>query len=291
MAVMQKLHVEELQKQKVEFELMRKEREKVQTDNRFLEHSLAEEARTRAATKMASANGHANKTRGANVASPLSTPKRNKDKTVPFRDGFDDEEIFFVSPTKTKEKPKVCTPKAGSKRKRSSADNSPVQPLDLLDTGADAPLNDVVKTLPTRSPPLWDEDAKYEVMSLILNHRNIDEGTRTIEHLSQLRFPRQLSHQGIPPWPRTVGAMLYDTIGELLQGHLSSETATTTICDALSRLWSKCLEEAFYEPLYDLSTILADILLLSKSTLSISLLPDLVQKLSLIHISEPTRPY
>lgn len=270
MIVMQKLHVEELQKQKAELDIMRKEREKVQTDNRFLEHSLAEEARTRAVTKKAPVNGDTYKAHGAPVASPLSTPKRNKDKAIPFRDGFDDEEIFFMSPTKAKEKSKSSTPRAGPKRKRSSADDSPLQAFDLVESGIDIPVDDVVNILPVQSSPVQIKDVKYEVMSLILNHRNVDDGTRTIERLTQHHFPSQPT--------RTVAAMLYDTLGRLLQGQLSANEATSTICDALLQLWGSCLEETYYEPLCDLTTILADILLLSKTTLTISLLPNLVQK-------------
>lgn len=49
-------------------------------------------------------------------SSPLATPK--KDRDLPFRDGFNDDEVVFVSPSKARSTSRPSTPRVGSKRKR-----------------------------------------------------------------------------------------------------------------------------------------------------------------------------
>jgi len=123
LAVLQQMHSEEIARQKAELEAARKDREKVETDNRFLEHDLAQEAeRAKTRTKTLK-DGHGNLGRkGSAKQSPVTTPK--KDKTLAFRDGFDDDEVFMVSPSKSKPASKASTPRAGVKRKRAMTEQS-----------------------------------------------------------------------------------------------------------------------------------------------------------------------
>jgi len=126
---MQKLHADEIAKQKAELEIARKDREKVETNNRFLEHDLAQEAAKSRKTVKESTN---NKPKLQSRPVSVTTPK--KSRTLPFRDGFDDDDIIMVSPPKAQDKTKAATPKAGSKRKRPNAEQleqSPVRPLQL----------------------------------------------------------------------------------------------------------------------------------------------------------------
>lgn len=174
---MQKLHADEISKQKAELEAARKDREKIETNNRFLEHDLAQEAaRARRALK----DGTIAKPKPHGRVIPVVTPK--KTRTLPFRDGFDDDDVVMVSPPRAQEKTRVPTPKAGSKRKRHNAEQreqSPVRKLPL-----DEPVEPVKtpETLPPEQPAtsgidvallarLDEEDDRFQVwaQSLVSN--------------------------------------------------------------------------------------------------------------------------
>lgn len=128
---LQKIHADEGSRQRAEIEKARAERERIATENEFLKRDLTEEAeRVRNLTRNAKAGGGkplVSKTAaGTDI---VTTPK--KGIALPYRDGFDDDEIMVVSPSKTANKPKAVTPKAGAKRKRKHTEDSPVQPLHL----------------------------------------------------------------------------------------------------------------------------------------------------------------
>lgn len=126
-AVMQQAHADVVTKQKAELEKTRRDRELVETNNMFLEHDLAREAEKAKRVKKSVKEGVAQKPMSVN-ASPNATPKKHK--ILPFRDGFDDEDIVMVSPSKARDKAKPSTPKGG-KRKRLITDQSPIHPLEL----------------------------------------------------------------------------------------------------------------------------------------------------------------
>ena len=129
-AVMLQLHAEEVAKQSAELDSARKDREKVETNNRFLEHDLAQEAqKAKQKRPLKDGNGNIGKTKTATEDSPVTTPK--KSKPLPLRDGFNDEEVVVVSPSKPKELSKPSTPRAAAKRKRPAIEKSPSQPLPL----------------------------------------------------------------------------------------------------------------------------------------------------------------
>ncbi|KAK5005390.1 hypothetical protein LTR28_007777, partial [Elasticomyces elasticus] len=128
-AVIQQLHADEAAKQKAEIETARKEREKVQTTIRFLEHDLAQEVeRANRLRALHDGSINANRKTGQSQINGALTPRRSK--LQPYRDRFDDDEITMISPSKTKEKSKTPTPVAGAKRKR-NVNDSPVPLLQL----------------------------------------------------------------------------------------------------------------------------------------------------------------
>jgi hypothetical protein len=121
-STIRQLYEEQLAKQKAETERIKGENQKVITDNRFLEHDLALEAgKAKQLQRNLKASGVKER------ASPASTPKRNR--TLPFRDGFDDDDVLMFSPSKPRSKP--STPKGGTKRKRLPNEQSPMQPPQL----------------------------------------------------------------------------------------------------------------------------------------------------------------
>ena len=114
-SVMQRLHADEAAKAKAELEAQRKEREKMQTDNRFLQHDLAREAE------------RANRVNGPRPKSTLQGTPR-KSRRGARGDGFDDDEVRMASPSRSFNREKSRgdqTPKTGAKRKRPAHD-SPV---------------------------------------------------------------------------------------------------------------------------------------------------------------------
>jgi hypothetical protein len=134
LAVMQQLHAEEVAKQRAELDRIRRDRDKVETDNRFLQHEVAQEAERSKNVKRTLAIRPSSTAKPVNNGrpSPMSTPK--KDRTLAIRDGFNDDEVIIVSPTKVKDKAKAASPK-GVKRKRTAApeaDQGPVAELPMI---------------------------------------------------------------------------------------------------------------------------------------------------------------
>lgn len=116
----------EISKHKVEIELARKEKEKLATHNQFLDQEVNDQTRQ---LKQVQRQAKAKRTQ---KQAADSTPTKAKD--LPFRDGFDDEEIMFVSPSKSGGRAKGGTPRAGAKRKRCITGDSPSQTLELSES-------------------------------------------------------------------------------------------------------------------------------------------------------------
>ena len=141
----------------------------METNNRFLEHDLAQEAEKARARKRPLNDVHANGRRNQPAQmSPVTTPK--KDKSIPFRDGFDDEEVVFISPSKPKAISRPSTPKAGNKRKRAQTEQyqSPGQALPLTEPERapepEEPIATHGSTADVSNRPSYDlSDEKFKV--------------------------------------------------------------------------------------------------------------------------------
>ena len=129
---LQKLHADEAARQKIEVEKARAELQKIATEKDFLENDLAEGTKQirnlQRAIKKAGDKGPETTARGKENQ-PV-TPRKNK--ALAYGDGFDDEEIQPMSPSRLVIRSKANTPKAGGKRKRKPAEASPVRPLELV---------------------------------------------------------------------------------------------------------------------------------------------------------------
>ena len=90
LAALRKSKEEETVKHKQDLESIRAEGKMLATENAFMRQDLADEAMR--------ANNLKAKTKAAEKAPPV-TPK--KPKNLPFRDGFDDDEIVAISPSKS----------------------------------------------------------------------------------------------------------------------------------------------------------------------------------------------
>ncbi|QDS71023.1 hypothetical protein FKW77_008049 [Venturia effusa] len=234
-ATLRQLHAEEQSKQKTELERVKNEREKIITNNKFLEHDLALEAgRARQAQKTTRTGSTSGQRNGD------ATPK--KSRVLSFRDGFDDSDLPMLSPSRPRSKP--STPKVGGKRKRNAIDNSPIAPVAALQLSEPKPL-------PTPARPATDP----HITSELLQKLSIDE--------SKLRFMQNIFSEPVnsddqnvfealgghsfPSAPeKKLSTLLYERMasqpfvyqGTDISGHF---------CNTLLSLWEQCLSEKYYD--------------------------------------------
>lgn len=242
--VMQQVHEDEVAKQKAELENTRKDRELVKTNNLFLEHDLAQEAEKAKQIKKSLKDGAGSKSRPPQ-GSPVVTPKKHR--ALPFRDGFDDDDIIMVSPSKARDKPKISTPKLGAKRKRQVIDQSPLQPLQLSESRertkqqdlVEAPDLDIDLALLTK---VGKGDERFEFIQRLINHRPSSGHERTLEALARHAFPSKSDTM--------LSSILYDELSNCTFDEDTEDDLSLKICRIFTSLWDQCLKERYYAPLY-----------------------------------------
>lgn len=277
---LQQSHHEAVTNIKTELEKMRREREQAQTNNMFLEHDLAREAdRTRKTRKAVSS-----RSRPANTAvSPGGTPKRAQ-KTLPLRDGFDDEDMIMASPTKTREKSRVSTPKQAGKRKRNVADQSPIAVLQLSEPRERPKALDAMTSFeqsqeaaPLRN--LWGDDRRFALLHRLLSHRSSNGTDRILEALTLYALPSQ-------PHKR-LSSLVHDSLSA---PQLSADVhkLALRICHTFLSLWKQCLDEKYYPPLYLILDALHFVLAWESSKTAVAIteqaLPLIIASVDLITI-------
>lgn len=124
MTAIKKLNAEKLAKQQEAIRAAMEAEKNAATELEFVKRDLLEEAE-----KVRSLKRSKDKEKDA-TSEPIATPKKNR--TLAYRDGFDDDEIQIISPSKfhaRRSNPSTPT-KAGTKRKRKGQD-SPVVSLEV----------------------------------------------------------------------------------------------------------------------------------------------------------------
>ncbi|OCK84191.1 hypothetical protein K432DRAFT_289445 [Lepidopterella palustris CBS 459.81] len=237
-AVMQQAHADVVAKQKAELEKTKKERESIKTNNLFLQNDLAREAEKSKNSRKAVKGGAPNKLEPV-VAGPAATPKKHKN--LPFRDGFDDEDIM-VSPSKARDRPKASTPKLGGKRKRQVVDQSPVQPLQLSEPRERSKPPEPVPELdidPALLARLRKEDERFEFLQRLLNHRPSGGHERTLEALTKHTFPSNPD--------KMLSSLVYDELSPCT--FAEDENQPLKFCNIFLSIWDQCLKERYFAPL------------------------------------------
>ncbi|EME86950.1 uncharacterized protein MYCFIDRAFT_115265, partial [Pseudocercospora fijiensis CIRAD86] len=233
-SVMQRLHAEEAAKSKAELEAQRKEREKMETDNRFLQHDLAQEAER---TKRLTVPSRAKNTQ-------RETPR--KIKRTALGDGFDDGELHMTtSPSRSRDKLRGdLTPKAGAKRKRPAHD-SPVHSLSFTQPPAqlrhESTGGQSAVPFASTGPPeqaTTKRDGRYEFMQQLLNHFPHEGHAATVESLAKYSFPSQPT--------KTLSSILMHDISYIS----NDESLPLRVAEVCISLWSKCLAEEYLAPFY-----------------------------------------
>lgn len=128
---LQRLRAEEAARYKVEVEKARAEQQKIAIEKQFLENDLNQGNEQIKNLQRVVKDGVAKTSfsRSEEAKNQATTPKKNK--SLPYGDGFNDDEIQIGSPSKLSVRPKALTPKAAGKRKRKIEENSPTKPLPL----------------------------------------------------------------------------------------------------------------------------------------------------------------
>ncbi|KAJ6096701.1 hypothetical protein N7486_007447 [Penicillium sp. IBT 16267x] len=205
------------------------------TENIFLQHDLAEEAH------------HLRNFKSKQRQEEHSPVTPKKSRNLPFRDGFDDDEIAVVSPSKSTGRSKRATPTVPGKRKRLASQDTPV-PLQLSPAGelvmVDAPADDLEPDREEVPEPLGRDQ---QVMKRLLNHRMVPDQETDIEALARISFP---SEPG-----RAMSSMVLDRLAQLDMGSYVVEYMHT-----IGPLWQRALTERFYEPVPRFMTLVRFVL-------------------------------
>jgi hypothetical protein len=147
-----KSHADDAAKQKADMDAKKKEIEAYETNNRFLEHDLAQ-ARDERAKRLKPTRTNTGKL------------TRQPSQSLPYRDGFDDNEIVTLSPSKPKDRSKSSTPKVGEKRKR----NAPASPAPRLELNAQPSVSSSPALNVAESTPIFEDlvrpqdDSQFQV--------------------------------------------------------------------------------------------------------------------------------
>ncbi|KAI9649565.1 hypothetical protein NHQ30_002145 [Ciborinia camelliae] len=200
----------------------------------------------------------------------VMTPK--KTKPMPFRDGFDDDEIEVLSPSKISpskfQKRQPGTPSRGAKRKRKATSSSPsATALDII------PIPDQLSQ--QQKVPMLDEsllsrlvlqDDRSDFLAAMLDHRPNRDHLRTLEALGKHFLPSSPN----------------ETFSSLILGELPRIGSKKPIAEVPSefclfiiQLWSKCMDESYYTPIY----LFVDILTFALELKTLSIVPHIIDQL------------
>ncbi|TVY84456.1 hypothetical protein LSUE1_G001278 [Lachnellula suecica] len=233
-----KLHADKEVKWQREVESTRIAEKRAATERDFVKQDLQEEAERVRRLKRAQ---EAEK-RGVAV----TTPK--KKKQLSHRDGFDDDEVEILSPSKVSpsrfQRRLAGSPsKQGAKRKRKTVE-SPIAALEV--TNAEGPavekaehqdfiLDDSI------FESLGRHDDRFDFLGTMLDHRVNSDHARTIQELAKFALPSSPD----------------ESFQSVLLGKIPTlglkkpqKDLPISFCELLISLWSKCIEEKYYAPVY-----------------------------------------
>ena len=269
---------EQVRKHSAEVQATEMESKRLTTEVAFLRQDLREETFRAQQQALRKKDG-----RGEDGAHPV-TP--SKSRSLPFRDGFDDDEIMASPSRSTGRKSNRGTPSGGpGKRKRKAVDDSPRGAVlqlsqsfgDNTDDSGVLPLGDAgakpepIAVEETRLKP-YREDRNVRFMRTILNHKTYPHKQPDLEVFASLFFPSQqdrsfssfiLEATATAPSPGTAISPDFPTYA-------------ITYAKAIISLWSRSLDEKFHKPISMFMSIMKFILSLDSPLLTPHLIPDLV---------------
>ncbi|KAG4433559.1 hypothetical protein IFR05_010955 [Cadophora sp. M221] len=206
------------------------------TERDFIKRDLAEESeRVRKLNKAREAEK-----KGLDL---VTTPK--KKKALPHRDGFDDDEIEVLSPSRISpskfQKRNAGSPSKPGKRKRKTAE-SPASALQVIHSEK--------STESVQQTPILDEaliaklgiqDDRFDFLGMMLDHRVDGTGFRTFEELGKHAYPSAPNE--------SFQAIILGKIPSL-GFKKSSKDLEVHFCELLITIWANCAKEDHYAPVY-----------------------------------------
>ena len=252
------------ERHRTEIENAQKEKDKLAVHNRFLDHEINDQSWQLKQAQRSKKSF----TRQAGD----QTPK--KLVAAPLRDGFDDDEIMVVSPSKSGGKGKPSTPRAGTKRKRDVIATTPTPSLQL-DNDGDSVLPDAQQPAPAKpeskatAEHASHDKERLEFLQDFLNHRMSKGDKRTLETLCQFSLPSQRAKGN------TLSSELMDRMAPLSYKP-EIEDFPGAVGSVIISIWSQCLYEKYYEPVRVLMDLVMFILLNTPRSSAVYMISDLV---------------
>lgn len=255
LAVLRKTMAEEATRHREQVEAARAKGKTLATENLFLQHDLVEEAHQR--------RSFMTKQR-AEEKNPPVTPR--KSRVLPYRDGFDDDEIAVVSPSKSAARTKRATPTVPGKRKRQASQDSPA-PLQLSPAAGepmvvDAPGDNFGASFEAEHNTLRAGTHDQQLMKRLLNHRMLPGQGTDLEAFTKLAFPSEPD--------RPLSSIFMEELARLDLGSCAVEYIY-----AIAPLWQRALTERLFEPVPRFACIARYVLMMNEIPI-----PDLVAPLT-----------
>ncbi|KAF1823358.1 uncharacterized protein K489DRAFT_317480 [Dissoconium aciculare CBS 342.82] len=275
LAAMVKQHHDETTRQKLDLEASKRERELLETDNRFIHHDLVQEAE-----RAKRLNG-LGKLR-TNAASRGTAVGKSRKAGNGMGDGFDEAEVHSISPSRSRDRSQDQTPKVGGKRKRMAPD-SPIplafsqarQPVVKEDSVQTVVSLDSVLTPPTATARA---DEKFVYYQMIMNHRPFEGHCRTFEAFAKMIFPSTPD--------RSLASLFGDQLG--VDASPDIEAFAQAIASIMLDFWTSCLKEKHFAPFYLILNLLKFVLKGQRAAITANLieqaLPLCVKSIDLIAV-------
>ncbi|CAG8931733.1 unnamed protein product [Penicillium salamii] len=226
LATLRKSMADEMAKHKQEVETAMSEGKVLATENVFLQQELADEAYQ-----------HRNFKSKQRADKPAPETPR-KSRVLPFRDGFDDDEIAMVSPSKSAARSKRATPTVPGKRKRQLSQDGAV-PLQLSPAGGDLVMVDAsadMSEVAEVKRKAAESSRHQQFMMRLLSHRPIVGEETDFEAMVKLAFPTE------PHNP--MSSIIMDAMIHVDPSNYILEYTLT-----IASLWQRAINEKFYEPI------------------------------------------
>ncbi|KAJ9614609.1 hypothetical protein H2200_002746 [Cladophialophora chaetospira] len=204
------------------------------------------------------------------AASPTTTPRRGMASSL--RDGFNDDDIMLMSPSKSARRSKPPTPTAANKRKRKAGDPSPVKPLVLRPATQNQNRDEMLPPPPQlvqtveQVVPIVRKDKQPErhlkFLQSILEYRVRDTKEPLFEVFIKFALPSSPS--------KTFSTMLLEGTAQLKGPGLPGDLLQHFI-----DLWSNSMKEQYYAPVALLLEIVAHIVDTELSILDTGIITNL----------------
>ncbi|KAG9770219.1 hypothetical protein ABEF93_006329 [Exophiala dermatitidis] len=239
LAALKKTMAEESAKQKAALQAMMEKNNTLTTSYKFLQQEHDQELQNLQALQQR----FRDRQQSGNEDSHTTTPKRGFVSSL--RDGFDNDDVMVVSPSKSGRRSKPGTPPAGNKRKRKADITSPVKPLVLR-----ASTTNPGQMLP---PPQQEfVHAEEQPVTIIRTDKQAERDLRFLQDILEYRVKgsgetlvEALVGFKLPSTPtKTFSAVLLEGTARV-KGH----NILRDILQIFTDLWSKSLKEQYYTPI------------------------------------------